>query len=114
MMPSILKATAAVVTVATGLLGAIRPSAVPDFTGLKPTGARGVTEIRSIFGGLFIALGAYPLVTGADTAYHMLGVMYLAIGAVRLISMLIDESLSEVSNLASLAVEIVLGVILVV
>ncbi|MFW6082493.1 MAG: DUF4345 family protein [Chloroflexota bacterium] len=108
-----LKVVSAVLTVATGLLAAIRPSAVPGFTGLQIAGPRGVTEIRSIFGGLFIGVGAYPLVVGEPATYVMLGVMYLTIGAARLMSMLIDGSLSETSNLVSLVVEIVLGTVLI-
>ncbi len=113
MILQILRVIGALVTVATGLLAAIRPSVVPGFTGLQTTGPRGVTEIRSIFGGLFIAAGAYPLIAGSLATYRMLGMIYLTIGAARLISMVIDGSLSESSNLISLGVEIVLGVILV-
>lgn len=109
----ILKIISCVATIGTGLLAALRPSAVPGFTGLETTGPRGVTEIRSIFGGLFIGVGAFPLIAGLPAAYRMLGVMYLAIGAARLVSMVVDGSLSELSNIISLVVEIVFGVILV-
>jgi len=113
MILQILKVLGCVGTILTGLLGAFRPSAVPGFTGVEPTGPRGVTEIRSIFGGLFIGVGAFPLVLNAPMAYQMLGVMYLAIAAARLVSMLVDGSWRESSNIISLAVEIVLGVLLV-
>jgi hypothetical protein len=113
MILQILKIIGCLGTIGTGLLAALRPSAVPGFTGLQTTGPRGITEIRSIFGGLFIGVGAFPLVVGAPTAYRMLGVMYLAIAAVRLVSMLVDGSLSESSNIISLAVEVVFGVVLV-
>ena len=113
MILQILKVIGCVGTIGTGLLATLRPSAVPGFTGLETTGPRGVTEIRSIFGGLFIGVGAFPLIAGAPATYQMLGVMYLAIAVVRLVSMLVDGSLTETSNLISLAVEIVLGVILV-
>lgn len=113
MILQILKIVSCIATIATGLLATLRPSAVPGFTGLESTGPRGITEIRSIFGGLFIGVGAFPLVIREAPAYQMLGVMYLAIAAVRLISMLVDGSLSEWSNVISLAAEIVLGVILV-
>jgi len=109
----ILKIVACIGTIGTGLLAAIRPSAVPGFTGVETTGPRGVTEIRSIFGGLFIGVGAFPLVADAPAAFVMLGVMYLAIAAVRLVSMLVDGSLNEASNIISLVVEIVFGVILI-
>jgi hypothetical protein len=113
MILQILKIIGCIGTIGTGLLAALRPSAVPGFTGLETTGPRGVTEIRSIFGGLFIGVGAFPLIVGVPATYRMLGVMYLVIGAVRLVSMLVDGSLSETSNIISLAVEIVFGVVLV-
>jgi hypothetical protein len=113
MILQILKVVGCIGTIGTGLLAALRPSALPGFTGLETPGPRGVTEIRSIFGGLFIGVGAFPLIVGVPATYHMLGVMYLAIAAVRLVSMLIDGSLSESSNIISLAVEIVFGVVLV-
>lgn len=113
MILRVLQIASCIGTIVTGLLAAIRPSVVPGFTGLKTTGPRGVTEIRSIFGGLFIAVGAFPLIVNVPEAYQMLGVMYLTIGAARLVSMLVDGSLNESSNLVSLAVEIIFGVILI-
>jgi hypothetical protein len=114
MFLDILKVISCAGTVLTGLLAAVRPSVVPGFTGLQTTGPRGVTEIRSIFGGLFIGIGAFPLVVGTPATFHMLGVMYLAVAFVRLASMVLDGSLTESSNIISLAVEIVFGVILVI
>lgn len=107
----IFKIIAAILTAATGLLALIRPTAVYGFTGLTAGGARGISEIRAIFGGLFIALGIAPFLFGT-TAYSVLGVGYLAIAAVRLVSIFIDRS-TDSSNLISLAIEIVCGVILV-
>ncbi|MBN2148326.1 MAG: hypothetical protein JW726_13135 [Anaerolineales bacterium] len=107
----LLKIFAALATAATGLLALVKPTAVHGFTGLKADGPRGISEIRSILGGLFIALGVVPLFLG-DLAYQMLGISYLAIAAVRAFSIVFDKSY-ERSNLISLGVEIVLGVILV-
>ena len=108
----VLKIIAAVATILTGLLALLRPKAAYGFTGLTDTGGRGVTEMRSIFGGLFIALGVFPLVVNLPAAYQMLGWGYLAIAAVRLPAMFIDRSVVK-SNVISLVTEIVLGLILV-
>ncbi len=112
MILQILKIIGCIGTIGTGLLATFRPSAVPGFTGLEPTGPRGITEIRSIFGGLFIGLGATPLILGEAATYRMLGIMYLAIAVVRLVSIVVDGS-AEQSNLISLVVEIIFGIILV-
>ena len=113
MIVQILQIIAAVGTILTGLYSLLKPAAVTGFTGLRPEGARGITEIRAILGGLFIALGAVPLVLNSPIAYLMLGIAYLAIGLVRAISMFMDKSVVS-SNLISLAVEIVFGIILVI
>ena len=109
---TILKIIAALATVATGLLAFIKPSAAYGFTGLNANGVRGVSEMRAIFGGLFIGLGVAPLFLGA-IAYQMLGIAYLAIAVARLIPIVVDKSYAQ-SNLISLGIEIVLGIILVI
>lgn len=107
----ILKIIAALGTAATGLLALVKPTAVYGFTGLVAEGARGISEIRAIFGGLFIALGIAPFIFG-EAAYQVLGFGYLAIAAVRLVSIIIDRSTAS-SNWISLAIEIVFGIILI-
>lgn len=108
---SIIQIVAALATALTGLFTFVKPTAAYGFIGLNPNGVRGVSEIRAIFGGLFIALGVAPLFLGA-TAYLMLGIGYLAIAAARAFSVVYDKSYAQ-SNIISLVIEIVLGVILV-
>ena len=112
MVLTVLKIIASLATAGTGLLALVKPTSVYDFTGLIAQGARGISEIRSIFGGLFIALGVAPLFLGKN-AYRMLGIAHLAIALVRLFSIFFDKSYDK-SNLISLAIEIVLGIILVI
>jgi len=107
-----LKFIAALATAATGLLALVKPSAAYGFTGLNAAGPRGISEIRAVFGGLFIGLGIAPIFLGA-TAYTMLGIGYLAIAVVRTLSIVLDKSYAQ-SNWISLGIEIVLGVILVI
>jgi hypothetical protein len=113
----VLKIIAAVGTAGTGFLALFKPTSVYEFTGLVAQGARGISEIRAIFGGLFIALGAAPFIFGINgdkgqVAFQMLGIGYLAIALVRLVSIFLDKSTAS-SNWISLAIEIVFGVILV-
>ena len=108
----ILQIIAVIGTILTGLVSLIWPLRVQGFTGLTAPGGRGITEIRSILGGLFIGLGIAVFVLGTREVYQMLGIMYLAIGAVRAISMVIDKSIEQ-SNIVSLVVEIIFGIILV-
>ena len=107
----VLKVIAAVATIATGLLAFVKPAATYGFIGLNANGVRGVSEIRAIFGGLFIGLGLAPLFLGTPV-YQMLGIGYLAIAAARSFSIVFDKSFAQ-SNLISLATEVVLGIILI-
>lgn len=108
----ILQLIAVILTIITGLVSLLWPRNVFGFTGLTAEGGRGITEIRSILGGLFIGLGIAVLVLATREVYQMLGIMYLAIAAVRLVSIFVDKS-SVQSNWISLATEIVIGIILV-
>jgi hypothetical protein len=107
----VLHIAAAILTAATGLLALVKPSAAFGFTGLTVDGPRGISEIRAVFGGLFIALGVSPLLLG-NNAYVMLGYAYLAIAIARFFSIIWDRSYAR-SNWISLGIEIVLGAILV-
>jgi len=108
----VLKIVAAVGTIATGIVSLFWPRSVQGFTGLTAPGPRGITELRAVLGGFFIALGAAPLFLQVPQTYRMLGIAYLVVALVRAISMVADKSVVQ-SNVISLAVEIVCGVILV-
>lgn len=108
----ILQLIAVILTILTGLVSLLAPRSVFGFTGLTAPGPRGITEIRSILGGLFIGLGIAVLVLGTREVYQALGIMYLAIAAVRFVSIFVDKS-SVQSNWISVAAEIVMGVILI-
>jgi hypothetical protein len=113
MVIKILQISAVIATILTGLISLVNPRGVEGFTGLTAPGGRGITEIRSVLGGLFIGLGIAVFLLGTRQTYQMLGIMYLAIGAVRFVSIFLDKS-SVQSNWISLAVEIIFGIILVV
>ncbi len=109
---NILKIIAALGTVATGLISLIKPRAVFAFTGLRAEGGRGITEIRAILGAFFVGLGLTALYFRSPQPYAMLGITYLLVGLVRFVSMFIDDSIEQ-SNIISVVVEIVFGIILV-
>jgi len=92
-------------TVASGLVLVVKPESVSGFTGLAPDAARGITEIRAAMGGVFIALGVAPLVLRRP-AERVLGLVSLALAAVRAPFMFADGSAAEQSNWISLAFEV--------
>lgn len=109
---NVLKIIVALGTVATGLISLIKPRAVFVFTGLRAEGGRGITEIRAILGAFFVGLGLMALYYRSPQPYTMLGITYLLVGVVRFVSMFVDDSVEQ-SNIISVFVEIVFGVILV-
>ena len=108
----ILKIVIGIATILTGAVSLFWPLRVRGFTGLDVNGGRGITEIRTILGGVFIGLGAAVLVLNDPVAYMTLGITYLVVAGVRLISMFVDKSV-ERSNLISVVTEVIMGIILV-
>ncbi len=112
MLLNVLKVVGAIGTIATGVISLLRPLSVTGFTGLKPDGARGLSEIRAVLGGLFIASGAAVLWLSDPAAYKVLGLAYLGTGLARLASIFVDGA-RERSNIISLAWELLFGVAMV-
>jgi len=112
MFLQILKIIGGVGTIATGVVSLFWPLKVPGFTGLEPNGGRGITEIRTILGALFVALGAVVLNYRTPEAYMILGVTYLGMALVRGISIFVDRSAIS-SNIISFFVELIFGILLV-
>jgi hypothetical protein len=109
---SILKIFAAGATIFTGLVALVKPKAIFGFTGLRVEGGRGLTEIRAFLGAALIAQGAAAIYFHIPETYFLLGMVYLGAAVTRLIAMFIDDSVVR-SNIISIVVEIIFGVLLV-
>jgi len=113
MIIQILKYIAAIATILTGLASLFWPTRVLGFTGLDVSGGRGITEIRTILGALFVGLGAAALYFNMPETYKMLGITYLVMAVVRTISIIVDDSMVS-SNVISVIAEAVFGIILLI
>ncbi len=111
MILQILKYVAAIATIITGLASLFWPTRVLGFTGLDVVGGRGITEVRTILGALFVGLGAATLYFNIPETYKMLGITYLVMAVVRAISIVVDKSMVS-SNVISVVAEAVFGIIL--
>ena len=109
-MISILQLIVVIATIAIGVFSLAAPTKIEGFTGLKPVGGRGVAEIRAIFGGVFIGMGLATFFLDKSVAYPMFGIIYLAIGLTRVVTIFLDKS-RESSNLISVASELLFGVL---
>jgi hypothetical protein len=107
-----LKLIIGIATILTGVVSLFWPSSVQGFIGLTANGGRGITEIRTVLGALFIGLGGAALYFNTWKTYKMLGIMYLGMAIVRAFSMFVDDSMVS-SNVISLIAELIFGMILV-
>ena len=80
MIIQILKYVVAIATILTGAVSLFWPTRVLGFTGLDVDSGRGITEIRTILGALFIGLGAAALYFNMPETYKMLGIYTEAFG----------------------------------
>ena len=110
----VLKILSALATVGVGVVSLFRPRYVLGVTGLQSPGSRGVSEIRAILGGLFIALGLAPLLLNDPVAYQMLGIANVGIAGARAVSMFVLDNAVTQSNSTSLLFEVAFAVILLV
>jgi len=111
MFLQILKYAINIATVITGVVSLFWPLKVQEFTGLSVNGGRGVTEIRTILGALFIGLGVAAQIYNQKQTYAKLGIVYLVMALVRGISIIVDKSAVS-SNIISFATELIFGLIL--
>ena len=88
----------ATITCVLGTLGLVLPKMAARFTGVKPDGKTGLSEIRATYGGFFLALGAYCLVVQAEQAFSMLGLAWVGAAGARVLSVVVDKS-RDVKNL---------------
>jgi len=107
--PAVLGAS---VSVLAGMLGLIWPKQVSRVIGLELPGPLGISEFRATYGGLFIGAGVAVLVLGSADAAVVLGVAWLGAFAGRVVSLVVDRSMSK-ENLAGCAIELAVGGLLV-
>lgn len=101
----------ALLTLALGLMGLVRPDAASAFTNVQPVGVIGRSEIRATYGGFFLLLGATCLATQEPWAFTTVGLAWLGAAAGRLASVVLDES-REAQNFGGIAFEGVIGLLL--
>jgi len=94
-----------------GLGALVRPSSL-GMVGLAAESPLGTSEIRSVFGGMFIALGVACLLTREPIVFAVVGTAWLADVAVRVVSAIVDR-VPPKQALTVLAIGGVLGASLV-
>lgn len=72
-------------------IGALMRPAALKAVGVSAESPLGTSEIRSVFGGMFIALGAACLVTREPIVFAVVGSAWLADVAVRIVAIAVDR-----------------------
>lgn len=103
----------AIITTALGLMGLLLPAKAAQFTSIRPEGLLGSSEIRATYGGFFLALGAYALYAQAHAVFVVAGVAWLGAAGGRLLSVVVDRSVTS-KNFAAVAFEAMVGGMLIV
>lgn len=76
----------AILTLALGGLGLLRPDLAARLVAVTPNDALGRTEIRATYGGLFAGLGIFALASQDEVAFIMLGAGWVAAAVARTVS----------------------------
>ncbi|MDU8913191.1 DUF4345 family protein [Aestuariicoccus sp. MJ-SS9] len=91
-MAELINIALAALTIGFGLFGFVAPRFTASALDFRTDGSTmGLSELRASAGGLFVAMGAVCIVTGASWAYGMLGVAYAGAAAGRAVSILFDK-----------------------
>jgi len=90
------------ITTLLGLMGFLAPKLAMKFTGLSSSTKEGTSEFRATFGGLFIALGLFPLWADHPQLYLLVGLAWLATGIGRAVSIVADNCFTSKNVLAVL------------
>jgi hypothetical protein len=109
---------AAGVVLLLGLLSLFNPVLATRLLGLEIAAPRGLSEVRAIYGALFVAMGALllwalPQRPRGAIVVRALGILWAAAAAGRAASMAIDDGTLTVGNVASLALATVVAFLLV-
>lgn len=78
-----------------GFLAIVSPKLMAKIVSIIPKGKQGISEIRAVYGGWILGLGAYALWDQSLVIFHCLGISWLLAATFRMISFLIDKSYSS-------------------
>jgi hypothetical protein len=102
---------AVVIIIKNGLFSALKLRMIKNRIGMETSSPRAITEIRAVWGGLYLGMGIAGSVFPIPEVYKLIGITYLVSNAIRGISLAIDKSIDRV-NLQSISYEIILAIFL--
>lgn len=73
---------------------------------------RGKSEVRATYGGLFLGLGVFALVSQEPAAFRALGFGWLGAATVRIFSIIFDKAFGKL-NIGGVLLEVIIGALLI-
>ncbi|MCE9522281.1 MAG: DUF4345 family protein [Alphaproteobacteria bacterium] len=96
-----------------GLYGLVSPKGALDLIGLQtvPGLSHSISEVRATYGGVFIGVSLYPLLSGEPHAFLALAAAWTLAGICRLASTVFDGATTRF-NVTSVVIELCMGVLI--
>ncbi len=101
----------AAITAGLGLAALLNPDWAARFTGIRPEGRIGRSEIRATYGGFFLALGILALAMRDPPVLVAVGLAWLGAAGARVLSIAVDRS-REPRNVGAVLFEAAIGLML--
>ncbi len=112
---AILPYLGAAVSVVLGIFGTFWPHSAAALVGIRldPAATHSISEVRATYGGLFLGVGLFCLISGSPGAFLALGCGALGTALVRIGSILFDHAASG-KNWVAAAFEFGLAALLII
>jgi len=108
-MQSIFPNIGATLSLILGLLAVAWPSKIETFVSIKGVGKEGKSEVRATYGGFFIGISLYSLITQTPVAFIALGCGWLCAAIVRSVTLLFGSATPK--NVGGVAFEVSIGLL---
>jgi hypothetical protein len=97
-------------SLALGLLGFVNPQAALRLVGLQlvPGLAHSISEVRATYGGIFIGMSLYALLSQEPHAFLAVAAAWIMAALARILSALVDNAITP-ANIGGIVVELAIG-----
>jgi hypothetical protein len=92
-----------------GVIAVIFPSKIETFVSIKSVGKTGVSEIRATYGGFFIGLSIFALISQLHTVFIALGFGWIGASFIRFITLFFG--FTNIKNISAVIFEAIIGVL---
>ena len=95
------------VTALLGILAIFLPTIIEKFISVKAEGKLGMSEIKATYGGFFLGIASFALITQESNAFFALGFGWISAATIRLITLCFGYY--SLRNMAAVMFELIIG-----